>query len=472
MSTKNENSKSKEKQLESKKKEKVTVSNGNVFAKSIMEKYDFLYSIDGSFYNYADGVYTPIPDMVMRQVLREEFQEAAPSMWKPNCERFYMEALKLETFYSGQMNSNKYYINLLNGMLDLDTLKLKKHSMEYYSTVQLPFSYNSKAKCPLFQQYLADVFEGDQERIDLAQEWIGYLLTFETKAQKALILYGSGGNGKGVFSTVIEGLIGKENISYIGLSDLSNQFVRATLFGKQLMLSSENEIGRLNTQYFKQIVGGDTYIMASHKGKKPFEFLATCKIVMSTNNLPDTRDRSEGYYRRLSLLHFSKYFSEEEKDVNLADKLTKELPGILNWALTGLQKLRDNNYRFSSCASSDTLLREYRTEQNPFLEFADECLVFGDEQAKEINRVVYNSFRHWCYRNGHRNCANISSKKFWRELDNASILLGQEPPKRKNSGNIRFCVGITVKKEYRYTSCQIENGEELHEDDLEIEEDF
>lgn len=429
----------------------VKTFNGNLYADYILERYDLLFSIDGSFYYYSDGVYTCIEDEVLKRQLAKDFDEVAPNMWTSGYERAYLESLKFKVFYDGQLNPYKTHINLQNGMLNLNSRKLFHHNKKYVSTVQLPFRYKSTATCPAFQQFLADVFENDEERIRLAQEWLGYLLTFETKAQKALILYGSGGNGKGVFCSIIEALIGRENISYESLADLSNEFHRATLFDKQLILSTENEIKTLNTQTFKQIVGADTSITAAHKNKKPFSFFPVCKIVLSTNNLPDTRDRSEGYYRRLSFLHFSRHFSDKEKNVDQAKTLLKELPGILNFALDGLQRLRQNDYHFSSCASSDALLKEYRIEQNPFIEFVSECLHVGNEQSKEENRVVYTSFKHWCNRNGHRAFAGISSKKFWRELDNAIALLGMEPPKRRNSGNHRYCHGISIKQDYRYT---------------------
>lgn len=424
--------------------------NGNIYASQIMEDYALLYSRDGTFYYYFEGVYNSTSDTELKNELMHDFDDNAPNMWKPSYERLYMESLKHKVFYAGQMNENKDFINLKNGMLQLSTMKLFEHAKDYYSTVQLPFEYDPDASCEQFQNYLVSVFEGDEERIRLLQEWFGYLLTCETKAQKALVLYGSGSNGKGVCSSIIEALVGRENISYASLADLSNQFVRATLFDKQLVMCSENEISSFNTQYFKQIVGGDTCITASHKNKKPFEFFPYCKVVMSTNNLPDTRDRTDGFYRRLQFIHFSKYFNESEKDVNLTEKLKTELPGILNWALIGLQRLRENDYRFSPCKSSERLLHEYRVEQNPFLEFVSECLNVDTPQSREDNRIVYNSFKDWCHQNGHHRFANISSKKFWREFDNAMILSGHEPPERKNSGNRRYCVGITVKKDYRW----------------------
>ena len=88
---------------------------------------------------------------------------------------------------------------MLNGMYDLEEFSLVEHNKNFYSTIQIPINYLPNAECPMFIKFLKDSFQDDEESEKLAQEWAGYLLTAETKAQKALLLYGSGANGKGVF---------------------------------------------------------------------------------------------------------------------------------------------------------------------------------------------------------------------------------------------------------------------------------
>lgn len=389
----------------------------------------------------------------MDSFIREYMDEIAPNLWTRSYANACIESLKTKVYCGDDPNSQKDFINLQNGMLQISLGRLEKHSEEYFSTVQLPFEFDSEAECPLFLKYLHEVFEDDEERIQLAQEIVGYLLTSEMKAQKAFLLYGTGGNGKSVFLSVVVSLIGQANISYLSLAELGNQFNRATLYGKQLILSNENEFGnkQFNTQHFKEIVGGDVRISAAYKNKDLFDFTPTCKIILSLNSLPSTRDRSDGYYRRLCFLHFSKQFSVDKgtADVDLIEKLKSELPGILNWALEGLDRLKGNNYRFSPCKSSEQLLREYRVEQNPLIEFVEECLYFDDTNARTDNTVLYESFKRWCRNNGHRGFADISCKKFRAEFDKAVLFTGETAVKRKKSGKRRYCQGVSVKLEYR-----------------------
>lgn len=434
---------------------KVKSFNGNLFANQLLKECPLRFARDGFFYFYdsESGVWLPMTKAEMDSFIRQYMDEIAPDLWTRGYANACIESLKSKVYCDDDPNSQKDFINLQNGMLQISSGRLGKHSEKYFSTVQLLFEFDLEADCPLFLKYLHEVFEDDEERIQLAQEIVGYLLTSEMKAQKAFLLYGTGGNGKSVFLSVVVSLIGQANISYLSLADLGNQFNRATLYGKQLILSNENEFGnkQFNTQHFKEIVGGDVRISAAYKNKDLFDFTPTCKIILSLNSLPSTRDRSDGYYRRLCFLHFSKQFSVDKgtADVDLTKKLEAELPGILNWALKGLDRLKENNYRFSPCKSSEQLLREYRVEQNPFIEFVEECLLFGDLNARTENTVLYESFKQWCRSNGHRGFADVSCKKFWAELDKAVLFVDGTTIERKKSGNKRYCKGVSVKLEYQ-----------------------
>lgn len=333
-------------------------------------------------------------------------------------------------------------------MFDLNTWTLLPHSAEYYSTVQIPLSYDANAACPRWEQFVSEVFEGDTERICLAQEWYGYSMTAETKAQKALVLYGGGGNGKGVFTTILGELIGHGHISAASLRELENQFVRATIQNKLVILSTENEFDKhFNTEWFKKITGQDR-ITASHKCKPPFEFLPISKIVMSVNKLPPVRDNSTGFLRRLCILHFSAQFSTNDNtaDKNLVAKLRQELPGIFNWALEGYQRLKEQNFCFSSSRSADALLEDYQLQYNPFYDFVKSHVTEHPEVSKVKIKTseVKKLFRIWAFCNKHPNCGKISPRIFWIRFEEAMRQCGMRKLKKSTSGNDRFCWNLSI----------------------------
>lgn len=421
--------------------------NGNYFASYIKKNYNLIYGSDGEFYEYFDGVWSKVEIRELKQFLYTELQEPRHGVWSTRRENEYFESMKRMLYESQAFNEHCHLINMQNGMFDLDTLELIDHDPDYLSSIQIPISYDSEATCQQFNQFLSQVFEGDKERIRKAVEWYGYALSTETKAQKALILYGSGGNGKGVFTEILSELVGEMNLSHILLTEVQHKFARANLFNKTINICSENEMGgkSFNTQYFKAITGEDT-ISAEYKNKPVFSFKPTVKMIISMNNLPQTKDRSDGYYRRLDFLPFTKHFSEDEKDRDLKNKLLEELSGIFNLAIEGLINLRNNDYKFSKCQSSDDLLKQYNQELNPLISFFDECIEIADKEHRESNKTIYNTFKRWAEENGHKGYANISSQKFWKEFE-TEAKVRKIVTTSGRSNKFRYHTGIIVAEE-------------------------
>lgn len=430
---------------------KIVGFNSNHFAKCIQEEYNLRYAKDGYFYQYDEsGIWVKQDNEELLSDLRNIFQQPRFGVWTPAYEKQYMITLQRTLYHPEEMNSYKNLINLKNGMFNIDSFELLPHNPKYFSTIQIPIEYQPEAKCQRFNQFCHEVFEGDIQRIVLGQEWAGYALTTETKAQKALVMFGGGENGKGVFIDIISLLIGPENISNVPLNELSKGFSRVCLHNKTVNISSENETDgkSLNTQYFKAIVGEDT-ITAEQKGKPVFSFKPTAKLLLAMNNLSYTRDKSHGYFRRFSILNFSDYFGKDKRDNNLKETLRGELPGIFLWAIDGLKRLKQNNYKFSQCENMNSILEQYKSELNPMIQFFDECIVEEkDPNYREDNKVAYNTYKNWVSKNGLRSESSISSQRFWREFESCAKSMGYKCESGK-SNSLRYHSGIRVVGEYK-----------------------
>lgn len=420
----------------------------NKFASYIQSKSKLKYNSQG-FWDYKTGKWYTVNDMRVLSHLRDILHKHHNDIWNTKLEKEYVEALKRMTLISDDLNSNRRYINVLNGMYDLEEHILVSHSPEFYSTIQIPIIYDESAECPRFMKFLDECFQGDEESKHLIQEWAGYLLTAETKAQKALILYGEGANGKGVFIDIMSYLIGQENISSIPLNELHKGFSRVCLYNKLANISNENECNgnSFNTQYFKAITGEDV-ITAEQKNKPVFEFKPTVKLVFSTNNLPHTKDTSHGFMRRLSILHFKNTVKEENRDRDLKEKLKLEAQGIFLWAVEGLKRLKENNFKFSDCTTSNAVISQYEKELNPMVLFFEECIREVDEEHREDRRIIYNSFKIWAEANGMEGYAKISTQKFWKKFQEQAKALGYNCELR-HSGLSRYCTSVKVIGTYR-----------------------
>jgi putative DNA primase/helicase len=82
------------------------------------------------------------------------------------------------------------------------------------------------------------------------------------------------------------------------------------------------------------------------KFKDSFEFIATCTPVLLANNYPYSADLSLGLRRRAHIIPFDRVFTASDGDDKLFPYIWEhELPGVLNRAIEGLQRLQTRGKR-------------------------------------------------------------------------------------------------------------------------------
>ena len=336
-------------------------------------------------------------------------------------------------------------LNLQNGLLNIDTGELKEHSPDHLSLVQLPLSFDPKAKCPNILKFLVQVLH--PQDVFTALQIIGYCLYRDSKYEKAVMLYGPGSNGKGVFIKLIEAFVGSENTSHVPLQDLDkDRFAAADLYGKKVNTFADLKYEKLaNTGMFKTLVSGDT-IRAQRKYGHPFSFRNYAKLIFSANKIPDSDDKSHAYYRRWLILAFEEVFEEKEKkDTKLIDKMTtpEELSGLLNLALVALKQLhKDGGFKD---VSVEKIRKAYDENSNTVKAFLyDRCAI--DLTAPEYCTLVtnvYNEYVNFCEEKHQR---PLEINVFGRKLAEEGI----EKERMRYHGEREYCyVGITLRTDLR-----------------------
>lgn len=309
----------------------------------------------------------------------------------------------------------RYLACCLNATVDLLAGKAVADEPGHYLRIQFPYDFDPKASCDLWLQFLEEVFAGDAdkpEKIALLQEYAGYLLTDSTEYQAMLWMYGNGANGKSVVNGVLTDLLGEANVSAVPLANLSKRFQSAELAGKLANICDEvGADGLLADDMVKQIVVGNR-IQGERKGKDPFYYRVTARIVVGMNSLPPTRDTSHGYFRRILLLTFNNVFDSGKADRSLPEKLKAELPGIFVWAMQGFQRLKANG-AFTVPASSKEALESYKEDSNPVLTFFKDVVLLpppakagdvfeGKPKHRTLTQEVFKIYQEFCRQKGLR----------------------------------------------------------------------
>jgi putative DNA primase/helicase len=324
-------------------------------------------------------------------------------------------------------------INLLNGTFEISAhgTRLRSFDPSDFLTYQLPFEYNPLAEAPLFRSYLDRVLP-DKERQRVLAEYLGYVFikngSKALKEEKALVLYGSGANGKSVFFEIVNALLGAENVSTYSLHSLTNDngYYRAKLANKLVNYASEIN-GKLEAAVFKQLVSGEPVDARLPYGE-PLTLKQYAKLIFNCNELPKDVEHSHAYYRRFLIIPFDVTIPDNERDKQLHTKIIEgELSGVFHWVLEGLNRLLEQK-QFSKCDAAQVANDRYRIESDSVQMFLSEtgyCLSISNEIRLQ---TMYSEYSTYCTENGYRPC---SSKTFADRLRTVGYTT-----ERKNYGTV------------------------------------
>lgn len=332
---------------------------------------------------------------------------------------FIEEAKHLEgvPILPSQLDRYPSALNVQNGVVSLKTGVCKEHSREYLLTKLAGTVYDETAACPTWEQFLRDITQGDPGLILYLQRMVGYCLTASVREQCVFFLYGVGSNGKSTFVDVISEIMGEYAMACqpetVMMRD-RNTSARADiarLRSARLVTTFEpNDGARLDEGMVKQLTGGDKVTARFLYGKE-FEFRPEFKILMATNYKPVIKGTDQGIWRRVRLIPFNLQLPDEKKDKRLPERLRREYPGILNWAIAGAVGW----YRegLPPCKAVDEAVQEYRTEMDRVQQFIDDCLVASDGSSLRAS-LLYQCYRGWCQEQGDR--YPVGPQKFYGEM--------------------------------------------------------
>ncbi|XZL17552.1 phage/plasmid primase, P4 family [Clostridium perfringens] len=403
-----------------------------VLAKHLSETRDVYYGGE-SFLIYENGVYNISGEKEAGRIIMDYMLPNYCIMASIRDCRDQWDILVSKDF--DDFNRNPYLVNVRNGLLDIRDMSFKEHTPSYLSTVQLNVEYNPQVDCPQFKKFLNEVL--DCKLIPLVQEIVGYLLTTNTASQKAFVFWGPARTGKSTLLWVVEYLLlGKKNVSNIPWQEIGDKFKTAELLGKLANVFSDLPSKSIDDTGIFKVVTGEDYLMAEKKNKNPFKFKPFARLVFSCNELPRNYvDRTEGFYRRLIIVPFSRQIEKSKIDKSLKYKFQREKEGILNWALEGLKRLYENNFEFSENELTDGVKKEYKRENNNVISFVEECCEI--DSLFSCSRIeIYEAYKEFCVEAGLKALSQI---KFNKELE------GNFNITRSRSGKLRLWNGVRIK---------------------------
>jgi putative DNA primase/helicase len=410
-------------------------------ADAILEYDHFAQDAGGKLYRYSGGTYKHHAERYIRRRVKKILEDLeASEKWSSHRANEVVEYIRADApdlWERPPLNE----VNVLNGILDVETKRLRDHDPGFMSPVQIPVAYDPVATCPAWEQFVSETFPEDAQ--DLAFELPADLITPNRSVQKSILLIGEGSNGKSTYLRALTSFVGSPNTAGVSLHKLeSDRFATARLIGKLANICPDLPSTHLTeTSAFKAITGGDD-LGAEYKYREAFEFRPYCRLVFSANHVPRSGDASHAFFRRWLVVPFERTFEPDEQipredlDAKLSDP--EELSGVLNRALEVLPQVRRRG--FTESASMREAWEEFRAMTDPVSVWLAQNTIEAAEAfiPKDALAKAYNEF---CDKVGR---PGMNKKGFGRAVKRAFPHI--EEGQKSVAGKMTWCwLGIGLK---------------------------
>lgn len=370
------------------------------------------------------------------------FKHAKRSNNASGIEAMLKIARNTKTIEIDKIDARPYLLNCRNGTVNLQTGELRPHDRNDFLTKIVNGDYNPDAQAPEFDVFLRRI-QPDANIRAFLQRSIGYSLLGVVRERSFWILYGTGNNGKSVFTNLFNRLLGDyaatttaATVMQKPAGGIPNDIAR--LRAKRFVVIPETEENeRLNAALIKALSAGDI-VSARFLFGEWFDFAFAGKLWIATNHKPTITDHSKGFWDRLKLVPFTVDIPATEviKQDDLIAKLIAEADGIINWAVQGCR----DYFEIDGLDVPEIIAGEiasYRREQDSIAQFIEEACqtieqyqeIRPDETAPTGFRVsnsdLYKAYKKFCDANGeyvrsHRRLTQNMHERGFRQINSGS----------------------------------------------------
>ena len=294
-------------------------------------------------------------------------------------------------------NSDPFQLNTPVGVIDLANGKTLVHTLVNFHT-KVTGTYRAAKKPERWLNFLARVTNGDEQLQAYLQRVVGYCLTGSTQEHSLFFFYGTGANGKSVFTNTIAGILGDYSRAtpvevFCETRNEQHPCALAALQSVRLALTQETEkSSRWAESRLKQMTGGDK-LTARYMHQNFFEFVPQFKVLVAGNHRPRLSAVDEAIKRRMHLVPWAVTIPPAERDPRLTEKLKAEWPAILEWAITGCLEWQKQGLNPPTAVSAAT--DEYLSNEDRIgLWIAERCLLSRNFTAG--SSPAFHDYKAWC----------------------------------------------------------------------------
>ncbi|HFZ0485384.1 TPA: toprim domain-containing protein [Citrobacter koseri] len=307
-------------------------------------------------YLYREGVWVKAAPLELSREMVAIYNENQTNFSKRSVNNV-IEALKIVIPVMGQ--PRRSLIPFKNGVYDMETGTFSQHSLDNWLTNDNGVVYtppepgeNLHDHAPNFHKWLSYTAGRDALKMKRIAAGLFMVLANRYDWQLFLEITGEGGSGKSVFTHIATMLAGEHNTASGNMAALDSARGRAQFVGKSMITLPDQPKYSGEGTGIKAITGGDAVEIDP---KHEHQYTAVLRaVVVATNNTPMIfTERAGGVARRRVIFQFNNRVREEDKDPDLSEKISAEIPVIVRRLLAN----------FSDPEKARALLLEQRNSE-------------------------------------------------------------------------------------------------------------
>lgn len=411
-------------------------------------------------YNAATGIYDVITDIDLQQTYYEIARRVGTfeDIDYTKCNNFVKTVMQIAPYEKDLADKSKF-IACENGVINVFTGELLPFDPKYKLDCKFVGKFDDnydvwleKFNDSKFNKFLKDILVEDDTINTLQEMWGAMLAPNSTKLQQVFIYHGDGSNGKSSLFDIQEALFAnkEQNICGISLGSFSeDKFILSNAQGKQVNIVRDDILAKKVGGSFKSAIAGEA-VTTQEKNKQHTRQSFNMTWFYGVNELPNTEDKTHGYYRRNCIIPFNVTFgTEDEVERGVADKI--KIPGIVDeiieaeidiifmWAYYGLRRLISNNYVLTPNKASNKTMENYKMDTNSVYEFY-KCEVVEAQGNIMTGNELFEKYETWC-KNNYR--TNMGITKFGAQLKSFGVRY-----KRTKKGMLYYDIAVEFEEEH------------------------
>ncbi len=362
-------------------------------------------------YLYREGVWVKAAPLELSREMVAIYNENHTNFSKRSVNNV-IEALKIVIPVMGE--PRRSLIPFKNGVYDMETGAFSEHSLDNWLTNDNGVIYtppepgeNLHDHAPNFHKWLSCAAARDPHKMQRIAAGLFMVLANRYDWQLFLEITGEGGSGKSVFTHIATMLAGEQNTASGNMAALDSARGRAQFVGKSMITLPDQPKYSGEGTGIKAITGGDAVEIDP---KHEHQYTAVLRaVVVATNNTPMIfTERAGGVARRRVIFQFNNRVREEDKDPDLSEKISAEIPVIVRRLLANFSDPEKARMLLLDQRNSEEAL-EVKQKTDPlyafcaYLEKLSECtgMLVGNRNPPLYPRVyLYHAYLAFLEANG------------------------------------------------------------------------